>query len=71
MNVQSTMVINWVDDNLPPLSWRITVMKLMKLLMTNGIRPAQIDDTVYFNQKIMTAIREYIKETYNKDMPEF
>ena len=71
MKVQSTNVINWVDDNLPPLSWRIAVMKLMKLLMTNGIRPAQIDDTVYFNQEIMTAIREYIKETYNKDMPEF
>jgi len=71
MDVKSTVVIDWVNQNLPPLSWQIIVMKLMKVLMTNGIRPARIDDSVNFNDEITSAIRDYIKENYQKDLPKY
>jgi hypothetical protein len=69
MDVQAEKVVNWIDSNLPPLSWRIIAMKQIKLLISNKISPAKIDDKTYFNEVIMNAIRESVKNDYGKDLP--
>jgi len=71
MQVKADKVITWIDTNLPPLSWRIIVMKQMKLLLKHKISPAKIDDSTYFNEEIISALKVHIKETYNKEMPSF
>lgn len=71
MQVKAEVVIRWVDENLPPLSWRIIVMKQMKLLLKHKISPAKIDADTYFNAEIMDALRALIKNDYHKDMPNF
>jgi hypothetical protein len=71
MQVKAEKVVSWIDTNLPPLSWRIIVMKQMKLLLKHKISPAKIDDTTYFNEEIISALKLHIREAYNKEMPMF
>jgi hypothetical protein len=71
MQVKALKVVSWVDANLPPLSWRIIVMKQMKLLLKHKIAPASIDENTYFNEEIVSVLKLHIKETYNKEMPGF
>jgi len=71
MQVKAEKVVSWIDTNLPPLSWRIIVMKQMKLLLKHKISPAKIDGSTYFNEEIMSALKVHVKEAYNKDMPAF
>jgi hypothetical protein len=71
MNVPAIKVMKWVDTNCPPLSWRILVMKEMKLLLANKVSPAKIDDKTFLSQDIVKAFRESIKKDYNKDLPDF
>ena len=71
MQVKALKVVSWVDTNLPPLSWRIIVMKQMKLLLKNKISPAKIDENTYFNEEIVSALKVHIKAEYNMEMPSF
>ena len=71
MQVKAENVIKWVDDNLPPLSWRIIAMKQMKLLLKHKISPANINGTTYFNEEIIATLKKAIKDDYGKDMPSF
>ena len=71
MQVKAQTVVGWVDSNLPPLSWRIIVMKQMKLMLKHKISPAKIDENTYFNEEIVSALKLHIKEVYNKEMPTF
>lgn len=71
MQVKAEIVINWIDQNLPPLSWRIIVMKQMKLLLKHRISPAKIDSTTFFNEEIIETLRKAVKDDYNKEMPHF
>jgi hypothetical protein len=71
MNIKAETVIQWMDLNLPPLSWRIIVMKQMKLLLKHKISPASIGSNTYFNTEIMTVLRQVVKDDYGKDLPNF
>lgn len=69
MQVKADKVVSWVDNNLPPLTWRIIVMKQMKLLLKHKISPAKIDGNTYFNEEILTALQAHIREEYAKELP--
>lgn len=71
MQVKAEKVVSWIDANLPPLSWRIFVMKQMKLLLKHKISPANIDGSTYFNEEIISALKLHVQETYNKELPSF
>ena len=71
MQVKAEKVVSWIDANLPPLSWRIIVMKQMKLLLKHKISPAKIDGNTYFNEEIISALKLHVKEVYSKEMPNF
>jgi len=71
MHTKAEVIINWVDANLPPLSWRIIAMKQMKLLLKHKISPASINAETRFNEEIIEAIRQMIKADYSKELPSF
>lgn len=71
MQVKAESVIKWVDQNLPPLSWRIIVMKEMKLMLKHKISPASINGDTYFNEEIVVAIKQLIKNDYGKEVLNF
>jgi hypothetical protein len=71
MQTKAQVVINWVDLNLPPLSWRIIAMKQMKLFLKHKISPASINGETYFNEEIIEAIRLLVKTDYCKELPRF
>ena len=71
MSANAEKVIQWIDGNLPPLSWRIIVMKQMKVLLKHKISPANIDKTTIFNQEVMSVLKQVVKDEYGKDMPNF
>jgi hypothetical protein len=71
MSVNAEKVIQWMDLNLPPLSWRIIVMKQMKLLLKHKISPTAIDKNTIFNQEIMSVLKQVVKDDYGKDLPNF
>ena len=71
MQTKAEVIINWVDANLPPLSWRIIAMKQMKLFLKHKISPASINAETRFNEEIIEAIRQLIKADYSKELPKF
>ncbi len=71
MHTKAEVIINWVDNNLPPLSWRIIAMKQMKLFLKHKISPASINSETRFNEEIIEAIRQVIKADYSKELPRF
>jgi hypothetical protein len=71
MQTKAQVIINWVDLNLPPLSWRIIAMKQMKLFLKHKISPASINSETCFNEEIIEAIRLVVKTDYSKELPKF
>ncbi len=69
MPVKANTIIKWIDQELPPLSWGVISIKLMKVFVQNNISPRAIDDTTMFNDEIVKQLQDLIKKTYNKDMP--
>lgn len=69
LETSANQVINWVNDNLPPLSWRIITMENMKVMSKNKIYPSKIDDTTKFNEEVMAGLTRSIKERYQKELP--
>jgi hypothetical protein len=69
MPVKAKTIISWIDKELPPLSWGVISIKLMKTFMKNGVSPRAIDDDVVFNDEMVAEIRELVKNTYNKEIP--
>ena len=69
MEIQAIKVIEWIDNNLPPLSWRIISMKIFKLLFQHKIYASKIDESTYFNVEIIEALSDIIKQDYGKEMP--
>jgi hypothetical protein len=60
VDTPATQVISWVNENLPPLSWRIISMENMKVMSKNNIYPSKIDDATKFNEEIVTSINSSI-----------
>jgi hypothetical protein len=71
VQIKAEIVIKWIDDNLPPLTWRIIALDIIKLLIQNKIMPAKIDGATYFNAEIVDAIKKVVKDKYNKELPNF
>ena len=69
MSVKAKAILDWIDKELPPLSWGVISIKLMKTFMKNGASPRNIDESVVFNDEIVEEIKTLIKNTYNKDLP--
>jgi hypothetical protein len=69
MEAPANQVINWVNENLPPLSWRIITMENMKIMSRNKVFPSKIDNTTRFNDEIMAGIMGSIRQRYQKELP--
>ena len=69
METPANQVISWVNENLPPLSWRIITMENMKVMSKNKIYPSKIDGTTQFNKEVMAGINSSIKQRYQKELP--
>ena len=61
--------MDWVDENLPPLSWQIIVMQNMKVFIRNKITPSKFDDKTMLNADVVRSINLSIKERYQKELP--
>ena len=71
MQVKAQTVIQWMDANLPPLSWRVIAVTQIKLFMDHNIATTKIDASTYFNDEILAALKAQIKKDYKKDLPSF
>lgn len=69
METPAIQVIDWVNENLPPLSWRIISMENMKVMSKNKVYPSKIDATTTFNEEILLGINNSIRERYQKELP--
>jgi hypothetical protein len=69
METPAKNVINWVNENLPPLSWQIIAMQNMKVLAKHKIFPSRIEDSTKFNAEILASINSFIKDRYQKELP--
>jgi hypothetical protein len=69
VEVRAKDIIDWVDENLPPLSWQIIVMQNMKVFIKNKITPSKFDDQTTLSQDVVQSINLCIKERYQKELP--
>ncbi len=68
MPVTATKITSWVEKELPPLSWGVLSMKLMKSFLSAGISPRSITPETQFSDDLVSEIRQIIKDTYKKDL---
>ena len=69
MEVRAKAIINWVEENLPPLSWQIIVMQNMKIFVKHKVTPSKFDDKTMLNADVVRSISLSIKERYQKELP--
>jgi hypothetical protein len=67
--VKAKLVVNWVENNLPPLSWQIIVMQNMKVFLKYKVSPSKFTDTTELHPEIVSSINHSIKERYQKELP--
>jgi hypothetical protein len=67
--VKATRVIEWINREMPPLTWNIVSIKIMKTLVQQGISARNINDDTVFNETVVNEINRILKETYKKEMP--
>lgn len=68
MPIPATKIITWVEKELPPLSWGVLSMKLMKTFLSAGISPRNITPDTQFSDDLVADIKQLIKDTYKKDL---
>jgi hypothetical protein len=69
VEVRAKAIMNWVDENLPPLSWQIIVMQNMKVFVKHKITPSKFDDQTMLSADIVQSINLSIKDRYKKELP--
>ena len=67
--VRAKAVVEWVEQNLPPLSWQIIVMQNMKIFIKHKVSPSKFDEQTLLNAEIIQSINLSIKERYQKELP--
>jgi hypothetical protein len=69
MEIRAKVLVEWVNENLPPLSWQIIVMQNMKVFIKHKVAPSKFDDQTLLNAEIIQSINLCIKERYKKELP--
>jgi hypothetical protein len=69
VEVRAKAIVNWVEENLPPLSWQIIVMQNMKVFLKHKVAPSKFDEQTMLNADVVLSIKLLIKERYQKDLP--
>lgn len=69
MDVPAKVIVDWVNQNLPPLSWQIIVMQNMKVFIKHNVTPSKFTDETVLNPEIVRTISLSIKERYQKELP--
>jgi len=69
MEIRAKALVEWVDQNLPPLSWQIIVMQNMKVFLKHKVAPSKFDDSTYLNREIVESINQSIRARYKKELP--
>ena len=71
MNTNAQKVVQWIKDNLPPISWNTLVLANVNMFLHNNVKPGKINDDTVFNREIMAFLKSEIKTRYNKDLPNY
>jgi hypothetical protein len=69
MEVRAKLVVEWVEQNLPPLSWQIIVMQNMKIFLKHKVSPSKFTDNTLLHVEIVESINNSIRERYQKELP--
>ena len=67
--VRAKVIMAWVEENLPPLSWQIIVMQNMKVFLKHKVPPSKFTETTELHPEIFESISQCIKERYKKQIP--
>jgi hypothetical protein len=69
VEVRAKAIVEWVEANLPPLSWQIIVMQNMRMFIKHKVTPSKFDDKTMLNADVVQSINLVIKERYKKELP--
>jgi hypothetical protein len=69
MEVRAKTLVDWVNNNLPPLSWQIIVMQNMKVFTKHKVAPSKFNDETMLNAEIIHSINLCIIDRYKKELP--
>jgi hypothetical protein len=69
MEIHAKTLVDWVNQNLPPLSWQIIVIQNMKVFIKHKVAPSKFNDQTILNAEIIHSIGQCIKERYKKELP--
>jgi len=69
VEVRAKAIVEWVEANLPPLSWQIIVMQNMRMFIKHKVTPSKFDDKTMLSADVVQSINLVIKERYKKELP--
>ena len=67
--MKGLIVLDWVNHELPPLSWSVISLKMIKTFLSSGISPRKIDESTVFDDHIMSEMRNVVDQIYHKSIP--
>lgn len=69
MNIEAIKVIEWIEKNLPPLSWSLIKVHNMQTFISNDVQPLKITQDTKFNQEIIQTLKTFIRKKYSAKLP--
>lgn len=69
MEVKAAPIVQWIQGNVPPLTWTTIKLKYMSVFIDAKISPSKIDDSTMFNPQLISCINETLRDKFNKEIP--
>lgn len=69
MQGKAAPIVEWITQNVPPLTWTTIKLKHMNLFVEAKISPSKIDDQTIFNADIINCINDSLREKFGKEIP--
>jgi len=60
---------DFITQNLPPMTWNIVAVKVMKLMVKHKLKATAIAPTDEFPDEIVSAINDVLQTQYNVSLP--
>ena len=65
----ATSLKNWIDQNLPPISWRVIQLSCFNEFLADGISIKDIDNATTFSRNLTIKIKEETFIRYKIKLP--
>ena len=65
------VVKRWIQEELPPLSWNLTMLHLTPVAVKEGVTLSFLDEQTHLSERILLEINFFLVSYFNTALPIF